>query len=172
MWNELIIKKYNNQITIDKKKIKEEIIKNASNQIKEYKLSEIIFEVKIKSEIKKKYDEVFKSIKDTGFKNSASMYSISESAKIGGDVGWINEISLSSKIKKSINKLQIGEISEAIVLPNGILILQVTDIKNSKIKIDYELQFKKKVDYERNRQFNQFSKIYFNKIKQNLNFYE
>ena len=88
---------------------------------KEYQLSEIIFEVKNKEEIEKKYKEVVKSINEIGFKNSAATYSFSESAKIGGDIGWINENSLNDNIKKNINSLQIGGITKPIILSNGIL---------------------------------------------------
>ena len=52
----------------------------------------------------KKYKEVIKSINEIGFKNSASIYSVSETSKIGGDIGWINESSLNNKIKEEINK--------------------------------------------------------------------
>ena len=107
---------------------------------------------------------------DVGFENSALIYSISQSAKNGGDIGWISEKSLNNKIKKSIEFLKIGEISEPIILSTGILLLKVVDSKNSKININQEVEFKKAVAYERNRQLNQYSKIYYNKIKKNLEF--
>ena len=170
LWNELIIQIYSSKITINESKIKKEILKNSKIQSKEYQLSEIIFEVKNKGEIKKKYNEVAKSINVIGFENSAAMYSISESAKIGGDIGWINENSLNNSIKKDINNLQIGEITKPIILSNGILILKLINTKNLETTIDIENEFKKAIDYERNRQLNQYSKIYYNKIKKNLDF--
>ena len=166
LWNELIIQKYSNQITIDKNKIKNEIIKNERAQSRVYQLSEIIFEVNNKDEIKKKYQEVIESINKIGFQNSASIYSVSDSAKIGGEIGWVNENSLNSKIKKNIVNLKIGEVSKPIILSNGILILKMMNMQNS--KIDYQSELEKAINYERNRQFNQFSKIYFNKVKKNL----
>ena len=135
---------------------------------KEFELSEIIFTVKNKNEINRKYNEIIKSVQEVGFKNSASLYSISDSAKIGGGIGWINENSLNSKIKESIKKLKIGETSKPIILSNGILILKVTSIRKSENKINLELELKKAINYERNRQLNQYSKIYFNKTKKNL----
>ena len=36
--------------------------------------------------------------------------------------------------------------------------------------IDIENELKKAINYERNRQLNQYSKIYYNKIKKNLDF--
>jgi peptidyl-prolyl cis-trans isomerase SurA len=170
LWNELIIQKYNSKITIDEVEIKNEILKNSKIKSKEYQLSEIIFEVTNKEEIKKKYNEVTKSINEIGFENSAAIYSFSESAKIGGDIGWVNENSLNNKIKDNINNLQIGEITKPIILSNGILLLKLINIKKSEITIDIENEFKKAIDYERNRQLNQYSKIYYNKIKMNLDF--
>ena len=170
LWNELIIQKYKKQISINEAQIKKEILKNSKVQSKEYQLSEIIFEVKSKEEIQRKYNEVVKSINEIGFENSAATYSFSESAKIGGDIGWINENSLNDDIKKNINSLQIGEITKPIILSNGILILKLINTKKMKTTNDIENEFKKAIDYERNRQLNQYSKIYYNKIKKNLDF--
>ena len=168
LWNELIIKKYSSKITIDEAKIKKEILKNSKIQSKEYRLSEIIFEVINKEEIEIKYNEVVRSINEIGFKNSAATYSFSESAKIGGDIGWINENSLNDNIKKNISNLKIGEITKPIILSNGILILKLINTKNLETTIDIEKELKKAINYERNRQLNQYSKIYYNKVKKNL----
>jgi len=168
LWNELITQKYKNQISIDEAKIKKEILKNTKVQLKEYQLSEILFEVKNKEEIQKKYNEVVKSINEIGFENSAAIYSFSESAKIGGDIGWINENSLNNNIKRKINGLQTGGITKPIVLSNGILILKLVNSKNIETTIDIESEFKKAINYERNRQLNQYSKIFYNKVKKNL----
>ena len=53
-------------------------------------------------------------------------------------------------------------------MPSGFLVLQVNNIKNTKVKIDLEKEFKKLLNYEKNNQLNQYSKIYYNKIKKNL----
>ena len=172
LWNELIIQKYGSKITVNETKIRKEILENDKVQSKEYQLSEIIFEITSKEEIQKKYDEVIKSINDIGFKNSAAIYSFSESAKIGGDIGWINENSLNNNIKKNISNLQIGELTKPIILSNGILILKLANIKNKETAIDLESELRIAINYERNRQLNQYSKIYYNKIKKNLNFDE
>ncbi len=170
LWNQLIIKKYSPKLNIDATKIKKEILKNSKIESKEYQLSEIIFEIASKEEIEKKYNEIVKSINEIGFENSAATYSFSETAKIGGDIGWINENSLNDNIKRNINILQIGEITKPIILSNGILILKLINIKNSETTIDIEDELKKAINYERNRQLNQYSKIYYNKIKKNLDF--
>ena len=170
LWNELIMIKYGSKVTIDEDKIKKEVLNNNKIQSKEYQLSEIIFEVTNKDEIEKKYNEVLKSINEIGFENSASVYSFSESSKIGGDIGWINENSLNSEIRKKVNSLNIGEITKPIILSNGILLLKLMNTKKSETNIDVENEFKKAINYERNRQLNQYSKIYYNKIKKNIDF--
>jgi peptidyl-prolyl cis-trans isomerase SurA len=170
LWNELIIQKYKAQISINANEIRKEIIKNSKVQSKEYQLSEIIFEVTSKDEIQSKYNEVIKSINEIGFENTAATYSFSVSSKIGGDIGWINENSLSDSIKTNINSLEVGGITKPIVLSNGILILKLVNIKNLDTTIDIENEFKKAINFERNRQLNQYSKIYYNKIKKNLDF--
>jgi peptidyl-prolyl cis-trans isomerase SurA len=170
LWNKLIIRKYDSKININEGKIKKEILTNSKIQSKEYQLSEIIFEVTNKEEIKKKYNQIVKSINEIGFENSAATYSFSESAKIGGDIGWINENSLNKNIKININSLKVGEITKPIILSNGILILKLINSKNSVTTINIEYELKKAINYERNRQLNQYSKIYYNKIKKNLDF--
>ena len=170
LWNELIVQKYGAKININESKIEEEILKNSKIQTKEYQLSEIIFEVTSKEEIEKKYKEVVKSIDREGFENSAAIYSFSESAKIGGDIGWINENSLNDNIKKNIKDLKHGQITKPIILSNGILILRLEDTKTLESTIDVKNELKTAIIYERNRQLNEYSKIYYNKIKKNLDF--
>tara|TARA_B110000259_G_scaffold25506_1_gene26257 strand:- start:12 stop:929 length:918 start_codon:yes stop_codon:yes gene_type:complete len=170
LWNELIIKKYDSKVAINEATIKKGILNNSKIQSKEYRLSEITFEIVNKEEIEKKYNEIVKSINEIGFENSAATYSFSDTSKIGGDIGWINESSLNNDIKKSIQNLQIGELTKPIILSNGILLLKLINIRNLEAAIDIENELKKAINYERNRQLNQYSKIYFNKIKKNLDF--
>ena len=47
------------------------------------------------------------------------------------------------------------------------MILKIEEIKTSKIEINKEIKLKEMIEFERNRQLNQFSNIYFNKIKIN-----
>ena len=57
-------------------------------------------------------------------------------------------------------------------MPGGFLILQINEIKNTKIEVNIENELKKLVNFEKNTQLNQYSKIYFNKIKKNLDINE
>ena len=171
LWNDLIFRKYSAKIEINEKKIKNKIDLINQQTTRDFLLSEIVYEVKNKEEINKKFIEIKKSIKDIGFENTVSLFSISDSAKTGGNIGWVNEKSLSQDILKNIEKIE-GNLTQPIILPNSILMLKINEIKKSTLKIDYDIELKKAIDYERNKQLNQYSIIYFNKIKKNLEFNE
>ena len=170
LWNELIVEKYRSKIEIDEEKLKHTIMVSTKKETEEYNLSEILYEVKNKNAIEPKYQEIKESIVKIGFKNSASIYSLSDTSKIGGNLGWIEEKSLNQNILDTILKLSIGEISKPIILPNGILLLRINEIKKIKNEINLEQDLKKMINYEQNRQLNQYSKIYFNKVKKNIGF--
>jgi peptidyl-prolyl cis-trans isomerase SurA len=171
LWNDLIIRKYSAKIEINEKKIKNKIDLINQQTTRDFLLSEIVYEVKNKEEINKKFIEIKKSIKDIGFENTVSLFSISASAKTGGNIGWVNEKSLSQDILKNIEKME-DNLTHPIILPNSILMLKINEIKKSTLKIDYDIELKKAIDYEKNKQLNQYSLIYYNKIKKNLEFNE
>ena len=170
LWNEFIYKKYQGQIRIDEDKLEKtlkEKIKN-NNEIQEnYLLSEIFFNEKNTDELTKKYNLIEESIKKIGFENTANKYSQSASARNGGDIGWVKDSQLSNAIKKKIVNLKVGEYSKMITLPGGFLIVKINAIKEVKIEKNLKKELEKSILYEKNRQLNQFSIIYFNRIKQN-----
>ena len=170
MWNQLIYDKFRYQIKIDKKKILNEI-KSSKNKSSEkiYLLSEIVFEIKNKDEFNEKKDKIEKSIDEIGFKNSANIYSISDSSKFGGEIGWIAEKELSKKIFNEINDLEINQYTKPILTGSSFLILKIDDLKYEEKKIDSKEQLNKKIKFETERQLQQFSKIYYNKVKINTN---
>ena len=165
LWNELIYTKFHKQIDIDEEKIKKKINENKIQ--KNYLLSEIFFSGENKEKINEKYNLIKKSISEIGFKNTANIYSLTESAKIGGSIGWIGENQLAKKVVNEINKLQVGEFTKPINIPAGVIILKLDGKEDKKISLDFDSEFKKLIAYEKNRQLNQFSTIYFNKLKFN-----
>ena len=167
VWNQLIFQKYNEQVKIDLEKLRKIILKQKENQ-NSYLLSEILFKNETNEDVNKKYESIKRSIESVGFKNSANIYSIADTSKVGGKIGWVNENQLSKEIIKKLEKLKINEYSKPINLIEGYLILKVEDIKkikNNNLDIDKEL--KKLENYERNKQLNQMSNIFFRKIKNN-----
>ena len=167
LWNELILIKFSSKVKIDEKELKERI-KNNNKFLKSYLFSEIYFEVLNKKELDNKFQEISKTINEKGFDFAALKYSVSPTANIGGKLDWINKNSLNKNIRLAINDLKINDFTKPINVPGGFLILQINDIKNTKIEIDIEKEFKKLKNYEKNNQLNQYSKIYFNKVKKNL----
>ena len=165
-WNSLIYTRYNNQVKIDLKKMKKTLLDQKSEQ-NSYLISEILFDKDVEEKINEKYKKIKLSIKKNGFKNSANIYSISESSKTGGRLGWINESQLSKEMKSKIKKLKIGEYTDPITVPNGNLIIMLEDIKKIKNNLDIEKELKILENYERNKQLNQSSNIFYNKIKNN-----
>ena len=167
LWNELILIKFSSKVKINEKELKERI-QNNNEFLKSYLLSEIFFEVKNLNELDNKYQEISKTINDKGFDFAALKFSESETSNLGGKLDWISENSLNKNIRTILNNLKINDFTKPINVPSGFLILQVNDIKNTKIEIDFEKEFKRLENYERNNQLNQYSKIYFNKVRKDL----
>ena len=167
LWNELILNKFSSKVKINEKAIRERI-KDNNVFLKSYLLSEISFEVSSLQELNKKFQEISKVINDKGFEVAALKYSISPTSNLGGKLDWINENSLNNNIRLALNNLKINDYTKPINTPGGFLILKINDIKNTKIEIDIDNEFKKIENYEKNNQLNQYSKIYFNKIKKDL----
>ena len=167
LWNELILIKFSSKVKINEKELKKRI-KDSNKFLKSYLLSEISFEVSNLKELENKFQEISNVINNKGFEFAALKYSISPTSNLGGKLDWINENSLNNNVKVAIDNLKINDFTKPINIQGGFLILQINDIKNTKIEIDVEKEFKKLENYEKNNQLNQYSKIYFNKIKKDL----
>jgi len=167
LWNELIIFKFSSKVKIDEKKLKDEIIKNNSF-LKSYLMSEISFEVSNIKNLENKFLEISNVINNKGFDFAALQYSSSPTSNLGGKLDWINENSLNDTIKEAIIDLKINDFTKPIAVPGGFLILQINDMKNIKIDIDIDSELEKLINFEKNNQLSQYSKIYFNKVKKDL----
>ena len=168
LWNEIIFFKFQKKIKIDKDNLRKQIIEKKDKEIKSYLLSEIVFNVDEKLNLESKYNQIKEDILEKGFDNAALLHSISNTSNSGGELGWIEENSLNSKLQKTISKLNIGEITEPIIIQGGFLILKLNDTKKIKNKINVEKELKKLIAKETNQQLNQFSNIYFNKVKKEI----
>ena len=167
-WNSLIYQIYNNKIVINENEISkklDEIVKKNLFQ-RSYNLSEIVFSEKNKDEYEKKYSDIISDIKNLGFNEAAVIHSISDTSRIGGNIGWINESQMSKKIFNQIKDLKIGEYSDPIITAGGSVILKITEIKEVKNdKIDKEKELSNMIKSERNRQLNEYSIIHYKKIE-------
>lgn len=170
-WNRLISQKYNNKVNINKKKILDRINQQSDEVNKIFKLSEIIFKKKKDQPVEELIEEINLSIKEIGFNNTANIYSVSNSAKIGGAIGWVNQNSISDFILKNLIKLNKGDITNVFKTSNEYIIIKIEDIKEESKIVDKEAELTKIINLETNKQLNKFSRIHFDKIKLNYNIY-
>jgi len=171
IWNDIIFQKFNSKVIINKDQIRKEILKNSEKKLqRELSLSEIVFDINKKSEFNIKYDKIILDIEQTGFKNAALINSISDTASVGGFIGWVKEDNLNNVIKNEINKLEIGQYSKPIRTSAGFLIIKVEDIKEYEIEFDLDKKIQEVIMFKTNEQLNQLSNNYFNKIKKDLIF--
>ena len=168
LWNELIYLKFSKKIKINENKLLKSIKKKSNNIAKSYLMSEILFEITQNEKLEQKYNEISEAISKQGFENAALKYSISETARDGGELNWINENSLNDKIKQSLNKLKKNQFTRPIIIPGGFLILKINDIKEVKQEKNFQKELEKLISETKNNQLNRFSIMYFNRIKEDV----
>ena len=172
LWNQLIYQKFSKNIKIDKEKLAQEVQKKNELNEKNFKLSEIVFTAVDENKLDKKYSEIIKTINNENFESAALTFSISDSSKIGGKLGWIRLGSLNEKIKNELFDLNKGDITKPIFTPNGYLVLKIDDIKFIKKKYDKEKELQQLIKINTNQQLDQQSMLYFNKVKKDTNINE
>ena len=166
-WNQLIFDMFNRMVKVDKKKIKKIVddLEDNNSELTTFNLSEIVFSGKSKIEIDEKYDEILESIQNIGFKQTALLHSLSESAKFGGEIGWINQNQLSKKIYNKIKNLEIGEFSKPISSAGGSILIFINEKKKIMQKTNKDEEIKKMISSEKNRQLNEYSIIHYKKLE-------
>ena len=169
LWNQRVYFKYNKLLNVNVDELKKKVDNNKynNNKITKYLLSEILFSLEKKKNFEKKNNEIREKIEKNGFKTAANIYSISSTAKFGGRIGLMNANQLSQKIIDEIKSIKPGEITNTIDVPNGFLILKLEDIIIEKFEKDLKSELNNLIRFETDRQLNQFSMIYFNKLKLN-----
>lgn len=166
MWNQLVFNKFNANVKINKEDIKNDLL--TKEKQKEYLLSEILFNITDNEKLVKKTILLEKEINDKGFSQTALAYSISDTSGKGGKLGWVKETILSSKIKKILKKIKINDYTKPIVIPGGFLILKIEDIREANNDLDIDSEINKIIKEKTNKQLNQLSNIYYNKVKKDI----
>ncbi len=172
IWNDLIYQKFYKKISIDKEKIKKELLQNSKEERqKELLLSEIVFTENDKINFKKRYEEILLDIKNIGFKKTALKQSESDTASNGGLIGWIKVNNLNQNIKEIVTQLKTGQFSKPIRTSSGFIILKIEDEKEYLSKFNLADKMEEAIRFKTNDQLSQFSRMYFNKVKKNLIIY-
>ena len=163
-WNDLVVKTFKNEIEINQDLLSKEVENFDKEMIDNLLLSEIIFTVKSKNDLELKYNEIKESINEIGFDETARIYSLSDSKKSGGNLGWIYKNQLSKEIRDELDELSVGNFTKPIITSGGFLILKLNDIKTESIEFNKEVQLQKMIEFERQRQFTRFSTLYYKRI--------
>ena len=167
-WKNLIYSKYIKTVKIDREELLKKIEKSSKDKSTlEYNLSEIVFKKERELTLKELVSDIDKSILKNGFENTANIYSISESAKVGGKIGWVKKNSLSDIIIDTLNSLKKNEYSTPLQIDNNFLIFKINDIREVKTEINKDKELNKMVYVETTKQLDRFSNIFYNKIKLN-----
>ena len=166
-WNKLIYTKYRNQVKINKPDLMKKIDKFENVETKEYFVSEIVFRKDKDKDINEKINQIKSSINEIGFSNTANTYSISETSKFGGQVGWINLNNYPERVQNSLINKKEGDLTNVIQVGNNYIFIKVKEIRTKKIQVDKKAELDKLINFETNDQLNRFSKIFFDKSKIN-----
>ena len=166
LWNRLIYKKYNQNVKIDRQAIVNDLKKN--NKQKEFLLYEILFNVDKNEKLKEKFNQIIDKINETNFSETAQTYSLSDTANKGGEIGWIKNSSMSKKIRNELQDIIVGDYSEPIVVPGGFLILKIEDTREVDNNFDLNKEIETIIIEKTNNQLNQYSIIFFNKVKKDI----
>jgi len=166
LWNQFIYSKFKQNVKIDRKSIQNELSNNVKK--KEFLLSEILFNINENEKLNDMIVLLKKEINEKGFSQTALSYSISDTSSKGGKLGWVSETIMSQKIKNEVKKINVGDYTNPIVIPGGFLIIKIEDIREENNSSDLNEEIEKIIRDKTNEQLNQFSNIYFNKIKKDM----
>ncbi len=173
IWNDIIFQKFNSKVSVNREEIKKNILENPQKKTQEkLLLSEITFNVDKKVDFEKKSKKIFDDIEKTGFKNAALIHSESSTASNGGLIGWVKFDNINNSIKTEISNLNIGQYSKPVRTSSGFIIVKIEDKKVDKIDINLNREIEEMIKFKTNEQLDQFSNIYFNKIKKDLTIHE
>ena len=167
VWNEMIYQKFKDKIFINEEELKRKILNN-QKEIEYLFVSEIVINIKNKNEGNEKYNKLIKYIDLHGFKEAVLKFSISNSKNNSGEIGWINKNSLSNKIQEALDEIKVGEITKPILVSSGLLVLKLEDKKFTENNDNSSEELQKQINFEMNLQLNNFSRIYYDKIKRNF----
>ena len=166
LWNQFIYNNYSNRVKFDEELIRKEI--KETNKKNEFLLSEILFDLSNKENLRDKFENIKKEISNNGFVEAALKFSISDTAKEGGKLGWIKSTVLSKSIKDQLIKTKIGSYTNPITIPGGFLILKIEDIKSYEDKVDLDKELKFIIQKKTEQQLNQFSNIHLKKVQKDI----
>jgi len=168
-WNGLIYEMYKSRLTINQEQIEEQLkILQSSKKVEEYLISEIIINSIEGDELESKIKEIKNRIEIEGFENVAKDISISESSIKGGDLGWINENIVSDQVKSVLISTPVGNLSNPIQLPDGVLFFKVRDRREIDSNLTLEEMKNRLVANEKTKILQMHSKSHYDKVRRSI----
>jgi|MDTE01.2.fsa_nt_gb peptidyl-prolyl cis-trans isomerase SurA len=164
-WNTAIYELYKNKISLNTLEIEDKIkseLEKPKLDGKSILLSEI--QVNLSSEgLDTTSKKVLLKIKELGFEGAAKNLSISSSAQVGGNLGWIKENKISANIFNKIKNLKNGEISNPIIVDDIVIFIKKIDEKEESVDLD---TIKKNVVYsEKIKKLEMFSNAHYSDLE-------
>lgn len=167
LWNQIIYSKYFDKVVLNEKKLKDQI-NNKKNLSKTFNLNEIIYQAENLADIDKVYNIIKTDIAKLGFRNAAIKHSLSDTSSDGGNIGWVDENTLNEEILDELETMPLRSITKPIRISGGFLILQKLEEKEIIKNFNADDELKKLMKSETEQQLNNFSNVYFNKVKNDL----
>lgn len=167
LWNQIIYSKYFDKVVLNEKKLKDQI-NNKKNLSKTFNLNEIIYQAENLADIDKVYNIIKTDIAKLGFRNAAIKHSLSDTSSDGGNIGWVDENALNEEILDELETMPLRSITKPIRISGGFLILQKLEEKEIIKNFNADDELKKLMKSETEQQLNNFSNVYFNKVKNDL----
>ena len=167
-WKNLIYARYSKSVKIDHNFLINKIEKISEEEFSlEYDLSEIVFTKKQNISLEDQSKKIVESIEINGFENTANLYSITDSSKAGGRIGWVKKNNLSVEINSELENLKTNSYTNPIKIGNNYLILKINDMKEVAVEFDKQKELDRMIMSETSKQLDKFSNIFYNKIKLN-----
>jgi len=169
LWNSLIFNLYKDRLSININEIDEQLklIQN-KKEMEEYLISEIIIKPVSKDKLQSKIKEIKNKISIEGFEKVAINLSISETGLKGGNLGWISENVISETFRSRIINTPVGNISEPIILPQGILFFKLRDKRKLEKFVNLEDAKNQLVNAEKTKILKMHSLSHYENLKRSI----
>ncbi len=169
LWNSLIFSLYKDRLIINLDEVNEQLEElNSEKKVNEYLVSEIIIKATQSDQIETEIKKIKEEIEIHGFEEVAMKKSISDTSVNGGNLGWVSENLISKKFKSEIINTPVGNISNPIIIPEGILIFKIRDKKISEKGINLEIAKDQIVAAEKTKLLNMYSLSHYDTLKRSI----
>ncbi len=169
LWNSLIFHFYKDRISVNLDEIDEQLKLNQNKkEFDEFLISEIVIKRVENAKLESEVSKLITAIENEGFEKVAMRSSISQTAINGGDLGWLNENKISKNFRSIIFNTPVGNISQPILLKDGVLIFKVRDKRRVKEEVDLEELKNQIINNEKTKILNMYSSTHYDNLRRSI----